>query len=164
MGVVDNIPLCLGNAVDRYSAHQACSAFPLCQMSDIDDIAENIRQSVAVPQKGAALLIVVGDDPVLEPIPARRWNIPFVEHPGDRSITEPLGAPLIDLPDHRSCFRINQKPVFVLRVLTITVRSITADILSILTFGLQCRAGFHGDVLRVIVVYDILDGNRQFIL
>ena len=44
------------------------------------------------------------------------------------------------------------------------MRSITADILSILPFGLQCRAGFHGDVLRVIVVYDILDGNRQFIL
>ena len=133
-------------------------------MSDICDIPENIRKSVAVPQQCAALFIVVGNDPMLKPIPARRWDIPFIEHPGDRPDTEPLGTPLIDLLDHRRCFRVDQEAILVFRVLAISVGGIAADILSVQAFGLQYCAGFHRDILRIVVIYDIFDGCRQFIL
>ena len=100
---------------------------------------------------------------MLKPIPARRWDIPLIEHPGDRPDTEPLGTPLINLLNHRCCFRIDHKTTLVFGVLAIAVWGIITDIIAILTLGLQRCTRFHGDILCIIVVYNIFDGDRQFV-
>ena len=134
--MVRNVPLRLRGAMSGYAMHQACRTLSLGQMPNIDDIAENIDKHMAIPEERTAFLVIVGDDPVLKPIAARRWNILLIEAPCNRPISEPFGAPLKYLLDDRCGFGVYNQVVFVGRVLRIAVRGITANILSILSLGL----------------------------
>ena len=112
--MVGNIPFRLRCAMDGYAAGQTCRTFSLSQVSDIDNVAENIGECMAIPQKRAAIfLLLFGNNPVFKPIAARRWNTTLIEHSCDCPVSEPFGAPLINLLDDRRGFRVDNQVVFV---------------------------------------------------
>ena len=61
----------------------------------------------------AAFFVVIGNNPVFKPIAARRWNTTLIEHSCDCPVSEPFGAPLINLLDDRRGFRVDNQVVFV---------------------------------------------------
>ena len=110
---------------------------------------------MAVPKKGRAFLIVVGNNALFVPITPGRRNSLRIELACDRAVSIASGAPKIDLTDNRRGDRIYDQSILVLRVFLVPIGSITSNVISLLALGGKRRTCLTGNILGIVVIDDV---------
>ena len=139
----------------RDTGIEALASLLLGKMAYIDNVFEDFRDHVLIPKHGTPLAVVVGLNSVFQPVLTRGRNTGLVEPAVDPHVADTFGSPLEYLADDRSCLRINDQTIFIFRIFAVPVRCIVSDIVPLLHFRLQGAGHFAGNVLGVIVVYDV---------
>ena len=85
----------------------------------------------------------------------RRKNTGIVKPAPDLHNADTLGTPFEYLSNHRSCFLVDNKMVFIIGVFAIPIRCPRSDELSTLLLNMKCGCGFLGYILTVNLVYEI---------
>ena len=114
-----------------------------------------------VPEYRAAFAVIVGFNPVFQPVLPRRWDTGLIEPPVDPHVADALRAPLEYLANDRGGLRVNDQMILVFWIFAVPMRRIVSDIVPPLHFCLQSRGNFTGDVLCIIIVYDVGQRHRQ---
>ena len=155
MGMRYNNPFILAGNMIWDAGIETLASLLLGEMTNIDDIFEDFRNHMLIPKYGMSFAVVVGFNSVFKPVLPWGWDTCFIEPAVNSHVADPLSPPLEYLTDNRSCLRINDQTIFIFRIFAVPVRCVVSDIVPLLHFSLQCAGHFAGNILRIIVIYDI---------